>query len=196
MDKGKIIAELTKDKELMEVCRKITSNSPIWEDLYQEVLIILLQKPNELIQEIYQSGKLRAFAIKTMLNQWTNEYSAFAKQNEHLINKVVYTQNTTQLPVFSDPSITSNIKHWEAIIKEQNYNITSINPQTIKIVSVMEQMRVEDNNSGSGCPYRTIIFNNFLKCGSIRETADAMNINFMSIQRTVLEIKQKIREKK
>jgi DNA-directed RNA polymerase specialized sigma24 family protein len=208
-----ILNELSKDKELISVCKGIAGGSYLWEDLYQDTFLILFEKPKEVIDEADRNGKLKALAIKIMLNQWSKLgelsrrtqhvqfVSKWSKKNDmtQRTRDIEYITNMTSIPYFTSesttPSTTANIKYWEKVIKDNNYNITEINPRSIKTLLVMEQMRVEDNKVGTGCPYRTIIFNYYLELGSVRAVADYTGINFMSIQRTIKEVKQIIRTK-
>ena len=192
-----IITALSQDKDLMRTCKVITQGSDLWEDLFQQTMVILLEKPSEMITEAYKSGKLKAFAIKIFLNQWSGRYSQFNTTTARLVPTLEYS-DYTPIPTFSQPTITEDTPYWEGVIKDKQYHIIDINPSTITVVKVMETMATEDKSKegGSGMPYRTIVFNNYLRLGSVRKVATELNINFMSIQRTITEVKQIIRSSK
>ena len=179
----------------MRTCKAITQNSDLWEDLFQQTMVILLEKPSEMITEAYKSGKLKALAIKIFLNQWSGRYSQFNTTTARLIPVVEYSDHTP-IPTFSQPTITDNITYWESVISENQYHIIDINPSTIRAVKVMQEMAKEDRLTGSGMPYRTMVFNTYLRLGSVRKVATELNVNFMAIQRTITEIKKIIRASK
>lgn len=195
---NKIITGLSQDKELMEVCKKIVHNSPLWKDLFQQTMMFLFERPQEVILQSYRAGKIKGFAIKYMMNQQSDPYSAFHKQGN-----IKYTSDISSLvmPSFSEPTTSANIPYWQNIIKENNYYITEITPHTIKAVQIMEEMKEYDRqhinakDGKSGFPYRTIIFNEYLRFKSIRKVEQHFNgaISFMDIHRTITSVKKKLR---
>ena len=61
-----LIAELAADKEIKDACKKI--NYSLHEDIYQDLFVILCQTPEDKLKEMKQSGFLRFWIIRTIMN--------------------------------------------------------------------------------------------------------------------------------
>jgi len=67
------------DKELTRICRAVTKNHELWEDLKQEVFIILVNKGD--LEERWRSGTFFAFAYMIAYKQYNLSKSKFYRKH-------------------------------------------------------------------------------------------------------------------
>ncbi len=80
MTKNSIISEIAKSKEYIDACNRITYQHPLSADLFQDVLLILLEKDESYIIDLHTSGTLKFFFIRIILNQFRSNNSPFYKK--------------------------------------------------------------------------------------------------------------------
>jgi hypothetical protein len=68
--------DLLSDEELHELAQKLC-NCP--DDLIQEVVLLLLEMPDEKWQQINEGGYLRFYIVRTMMTMATSKRSSFSK---------------------------------------------------------------------------------------------------------------------
>ena len=68
--------DLLSDQELYELAEKLC-NCP--DDLIQEVVLLLLEMPEEKWQQINEGGYLRFYVVRTMMTMATSKRSSFSK---------------------------------------------------------------------------------------------------------------------
>ena len=73
-----VITKTSQDKELKQICRKIGGN--LAEDLFQELMLILLEYDKEKLLSICNKGYYKWFLVKTLTNQFNSNSSPFAKK--------------------------------------------------------------------------------------------------------------------
>jgi hypothetical protein len=73
-----VIIKTSQDKELKQICRKIGGN--LADDLFQELMLILLEYDKEKLLSIYNKGYYKWFLVKTLTNQFNSNSSPFAKK--------------------------------------------------------------------------------------------------------------------
>lgn len=79
MTASEIINQVARDPEYKTICRKFVS-SDLYEDLFQELIIILLEKPSDKIEEVYRTGGIKWFIIRILQNQ-TRSNGGFFREN-------------------------------------------------------------------------------------------------------------------
>ena len=73
-----LITKTSQDKELRQICRKIGGN--LSDDLFQELMVILLEYNQEKLIDIYNKGYYKWFLVKTLTNQFNSNSSPFNKK--------------------------------------------------------------------------------------------------------------------
>lgn len=79
LSKNQIISELYVSHEFNECISKMHPED-LRDDLRSEVILILLETPEERLKQIYQSGGLKFFAVRIILNQIQSVTSSFYKK--------------------------------------------------------------------------------------------------------------------
>ena len=73
-----LITKTSQDKELRQICRKIGGN--LSDDLFQELMLILLEYNEQKLIDIYNKGYYKWFLVKTLTNQFNSNSSPFNKK--------------------------------------------------------------------------------------------------------------------
>jgi len=82
MNKAQIIEAIYKDPAYRNVCRNIASPT-LFEDLFHEVIINLLDLPDEKIQDASEKKYLKFLFVKIAHNSWNSKHSPFYKKYRH-----------------------------------------------------------------------------------------------------------------
>ena len=82
MSKHKIIEAIYNDSAYRNVCRNIASLA-LFEDLYHEVIINLLELPDDKIQDAYERKYLKFLFVKIAHNSWNSKHSPFYRKYRH-----------------------------------------------------------------------------------------------------------------
>ena len=90
MDKYKIIDEISKDKIVEEIVYNIGSkDDEDLKDLIQDIYINLLEKEDNLIENLYDTNQLKYFIIRMVVNNIHSKNSPYyTKYKKDKINKV------------------------------------------------------------------------------------------------------------
>ena len=82
MGKTQIIEAIYKDPAYRNVCRNIASPT-LFEDLFHEVVINLLDLPEDKIQEAKDKKYLKFLFVKIAHNSWNSKHSPFYRKYRH-----------------------------------------------------------------------------------------------------------------
>jgi len=82
MNKAQIIEAIYKDSAYRNVCRNIASPA-LFEDLFHEVIINLLNMPDEKIQQAKDKKYLKFLFVKIAHNSWNSKHSPFYRKYRH-----------------------------------------------------------------------------------------------------------------
>ena len=90
MDKYKIIDEISKDKVVEEIVYNIGSkDDEDLKDLIQDIYINLLEKEDNLIENLYSTNQLKFYIIRMVVNNIHSKNSPYyTKYKKDKINKV------------------------------------------------------------------------------------------------------------
>lgn len=162
LTKHSIVNEIANDKEYKSICKKL---SPILhEDLYQDLMIILLKYDENKLIEIHNKNQLKFFIVKILMNQSKSQTSPLFKQ--HLLK-----------PNYKDID-------WY----DEHDNLNELLIQTTESTIDLYSAKNDDNW------YRTELFRLYLRIGSIRALSRQTTIPVMSIQRSLSEFKRDIKQ--
>lgn len=90
MDKYSIIDEISKDKLVEEIVYNIGDRGDEdLKDLIQDIYINLLEKENDLIENLYSTNQLKFYIVKMVVNNIHSKNSPYyTKYKKDKINKV------------------------------------------------------------------------------------------------------------
>jgi len=157
-----IINQIANDREYYTLCGKLAPNFK--DDLFQELMVILLEYDKDKIFKLYCENKIRFFVVKILMNQACSNTSPFFKKYRMRIN-------------YADIDW-----HDEQSIPDELIHATT--------PAIQSYSKENDNNW-----YRTELFMQYIKEGSIRKLSAKTGIPPMSINRSLIEFKREIKTK-
>lgn len=81
MNKEQILSKIYSDKEYDKAIRNICKDKVhFFDDLKQELFLALLQKPEEVLIELYTQGKLKFYFVRMVMNQVNSNGSPFYRK--------------------------------------------------------------------------------------------------------------------
>ena len=80
MTKSQIIEQISKDKDYHRMALNIGKEYNISKDLFQELMLVLLDYKDETIETLHEKKQLKFFCSRIMSNMFTNEKGVFCKQ--------------------------------------------------------------------------------------------------------------------
>jgi hypothetical protein len=188
MTAAQIIIMVSTSRDYREVCKNITKGNPLHEDLFQDLIEILLKKDPEYIETIYRDGYLRGYILKILGNQYKSTNSKFYKENKQFSDLTV--QNVTTTAYYDEEEIKQTPK---------GFNISYI-PEDIpenqleEIIKIVEVNKLKDQGDFKEPRdwYKNQVFTMYLKAGSYRKLeAEADSpLKRNTIALTVKEYKQ------
>jgi DNA-directed RNA polymerase specialized sigma24 family protein len=98
--KAEIIEQLSKEQWFKDACRKIAPSKDVAEELYQYAFLVLLEKPNKQIEEIYEGGYLKFYCIRILSNAIHGKFSPFSKnriyEHEEVADTIAVDESINQ----------------------------------------------------------------------------------------------------
>lgn len=167
LSRDEIVKIISEDKELPKICRKLAKEKSRADDLYQELMLVLLEYNPNRIEEIYNqsSSAFKFFVVRIAMNMAYNKGSKFNR----MMN--CCTELTTDIAEETHPNR-------EPIFQEVEKTIASIQ---------------DEYRSKNKFPYELRMFEQYLKEGSLRRISDKTNIPLKSVFAAVNSIRKKIK---
>jgi hypothetical protein len=163
MTKDIIITSIAKNEQLKAYARKTTKGNILWEDIIAEMILYLIEMPEDRFISIYRSEGLQSYCYKIIHLSWNSVYSPF------------YKKYLTEEPK------TDNVTF------DYNYEIDILYDK-----AVIEVKNLKYDVSKSGLPTKAILFDSYLKHGSYRKVAKEFDIPTMTIYNIINGIKEQI----
>lgn len=157
------IADLIgRDKTYYAICRKIARSSDLADDLYQHILLTILEGKAGKIEQVAEAGNLRWYFVRLCINQYrSTDTSTFSRLHKHFEQVIEYK------PI-EEESIDYNEFEEEF---ENEYN------QVTKYI----------NERGW---YHAKLFELYVEVGSIRKLSKQTNISHVSIFKSIKDTKE------
>lgn len=172
MTKDAIIKEIAKDPEYQRACKKIAANSYLADELYQEVMLVLLEYPEEKILKIYEEKRIKWFVISILVKMCHSTTSPFFKK----IRKFSYLSQ----------AIESNDSHPRAECEPDPVQINEL--AEIVDMSEKELLNTEDG-------YEKLLLKLSVEMQSVQKLSQEMNANYLSIWISINNYKKKLKRK-
>ena len=78
-----VILDLYRSGEIKKACLTITGGDPLWRDLEQECVLILLEKDPAKILQIQGQGYFKFYVVRLLLNLYRGKNNQFAQKYRH-----------------------------------------------------------------------------------------------------------------
>jgi hypothetical protein len=79
MTTNEIIENLNKDQVIETIAHNLRVDSEFFDDLVQEIYLIVLQYDNEKLNDIWSKGQIKFWLSRVMMNTWNSRTSRFFK---------------------------------------------------------------------------------------------------------------------
>ena len=182
MSKNDAISSIAKSKSLKSMAYKFVGSSN-YEDLFQEMLLRLLNMPEERIIELQENKQLERYAYGIMTNEAFNPNNKFRKLYEIDIVKIEVT--TQKIVDEQQEGIKATLK--EIQVAEEKYGF--VNDQVIKFERTCD--KVLTNVKKDLKQYEAVLAANaYLELGNYRRVSVHTGVNKMTIHRMVKDFKE------
>jgi DNA-directed RNA polymerase specialized sigma24 family protein len=182
VSKNDAISSIAKSKSLKSMAYKFVGSSN-YEDLFQEMLLRLLNMPEERIIELQENKQLERYAYGIMTNEAFNPNNKFRKLYEIDIVKIEVT--TQKIVDEQQEGIKATLK--EIQVAEEKYGF--VNDQVIKFERTCD--KVLTNVKKDLKQYEAVLAANaYLELGNYRRVSVHTGVNKMTIHRMVKDFKE------
>jgi DNA-directed RNA polymerase specialized sigma24 family protein len=182
VSKNDAITSIAKSKSLKSMAYKFVGSSN-YEDLFQEMLLRLLNMPEERIIELQENKQLERYAYGIMTNEAFNPNNKFRKLYEIDIVKIEVT--TQKIVDEQQEGIKATLK--EIQVAEEKYGF--VNDQVIKFERTCD--KVLTNVKKDLKQYEAVLAANaYLELGNYRRVSVHTGVNKMTIHRMVRDFKE------
>jgi len=84
-----MIDQLYNDKRIDDACKKIAKGNDLWQDLKQELFVVLCEYDQSKIKEIIEKKQIMYFIVRILLNFYNSKTSPFYKKFKHINDEVI-----------------------------------------------------------------------------------------------------------
>lgn len=84
-----MIDQLFKDKRIDDACKKIAKGNDLWQDLKQELFVVLCEYDQQKLKEIIDKKQIMYFIVRILLNFYNSKTSTFYKKFKHINDEVI-----------------------------------------------------------------------------------------------------------
>jgi DNA-directed RNA polymerase specialized sigma24 family protein len=148
------IMQLYDSGELRKACLSIGGSQ--WaDDLEQEILLVLFEKPEKKILDAHAAGYFRFYVVRIIMNFWSSKNSGFHQKYRHLDEKVELDFDIVDDNI---PKDETKLLALEAVIDKLAEGKDF--PYEQKLLQLHLQLKTKKKVSrATGIPYRTVCHN-------------------------------------
>jgi DNA-directed RNA polymerase specialized sigma24 family protein len=173
ISKDEIINKVCSNKEYKRICKRIADGNPLYEDLYQELILLLLEYDAAKLEGIYDRGELNWFIVGCLNNMYRSNRSGFhAKYRHH--------QHNAELSY--DLADGGKRTGWTEPYASYNPELDRLYDD---VTAELKQLSW----------YEQELFRSYLREGSVRKLAAKTDIPYRTIGLTVMKVRNKITKK-
>lgn len=112
-----MIDQLYNDKRIDEACKKIAKGNDLWQDLKQELFVVLCEYDQSKLKEIIEKKQIMYFIVRILLNFYNSKTSTFYKKFKHINDEVIDLKFIKQL---EDESYSDELDKIELAFEQAN----------------------------------------------------------------------------
>lgn len=159
MTRNEIIDQVSKDKSYIEFCKKVCSGKDIHKDLYQYVMLTILEMDGAKIEDIHNRVGIKAYIFGIIYKSIKGNRSSFQAEYEGKLNlEDIDYKNFVFTDDEEDPALEHLDKFDEALSKECNACIMKgVYPAQVRIYEIYEQTgSYKTVSQDTRIPYKTV----------------------------------------
>jgi len=168
MNRTQIIESIAKDPEYRKACRQIAKDSYLADELFQELMIILLEYDENKIVLIWNEKRIKWFVISILLKMCHSKTSPFYKK----IRK--FSDCSNELTVFD--------------IQDENINHAQEIPDIFQMVECTDNILLTTENG-----YEKVLLKMSVELGSVQKVSQSLGIPYLSVWISINNYKKKIK---
>lgn len=84
-----MIDKLFADKRIDEACKKVAKGNDLWQDLKQELFVVLCEYDQQKLKEVIDKKQIMYFIVRILLNFYNSKTSPFYKKFKHINDEVI-----------------------------------------------------------------------------------------------------------
>lgn len=192
MNRNEIIAELYNSREFNETIGKMHP-AGLRDDLRSEVILILCEKDEQEIISIYQSGGLKYYTVRIILNLIQSSTSPFYKKFRIQSLDLSVLRDQTSYDIASELSDSTVVDNKELSKFSLRYSIGGVYHDETSDRQHLEGLALDAIDTLYW--YDKEIIKLYLKLGTYRAVEDETGIPWESVYKTVQKACQKIKLK-
>lgn len=162
MTRNSIIEGIYRDKQYLNYCKQVCGIGDIYNDLFQYVVLYLMEMNEDKLIALSESGGLRMYVARIIYINAKSERSEFNKQ-------------------YKDRLIYADMIEYEAT----DENIFFLIQQEL-------ENEVQECNAKNIYPASAKLLQIYAECGSYQEVANRMNIPYKTVRRVIITLREKI----
>lgn len=170
--RNQIIQGVYNDKQYLSYCKRVCKQGDLYNDLFQYVVLYLLEMPELKLIELHESGNLRSYIARIIYINANSERSEFRKQyrSELDIDGLVLMQ----VEDYADFEIELKLNHVKSELTKEINECTEkgVYPASVKLLEM------------------------YAETGSFQEVANRTNIHYRTVYRHINSLIDKIKKGK
>lgn len=163
MLRNEIIKQIYDDKQYINYCKQVCVGGDLYNDLFQYVVLYLMEMPKGKLESLYDSGGLRMYVARIIYINAKSERSEFKKQ---YIDKIVYNEMYD-------------------VEGEDNEHLL------IKVSKEVEK-EINECTAKGRYPASAKLLEIYAECGSYQEVANRTKLKYKTVRRLISELREKI----
>lgn len=171
MTRNEIIEEIYKDRQYIDYCFRVCQGGDIHKDLFQYVVLYLMEMPKGKLEKIHKRGELRMYVARMIYINVNSQRSQFSKQysTTGIVEftpsvKYDYIENSEEQPDLKLEKVETKLKEEVLFCHQKN-----IYPASVKLLEIYSEL------------------------GSFQKVADATRIPYKTVRRHIMGLTEKIR---
>jgi len=162
-----VITELYTSGEIRKACLTITGGDPLWRDLEQETVLILLEKDPDKIMQTFNAGYLKFYVVRLIINLYRGKNNQFAHK---------YRQHDTNAEVSAD--LPADQSEYNALMDD---------------LWAIAQTEMDSWAKGGAFPYDKTLLHEYMQTFNMKRLSRETNIPYRSIIFSIEKSKERIK---
>ena len=164
-----LISKITSDRYFIDYCYKLTGGKDIYKDLYQFILLALLEMPKDK-QEAIANGNYKNYVTRMIWLNWKSDTAPFRK-----------------LYIFKEEDLDQDIKEE---IEDIQYSEDSL-----QIIDEVLREEIDYHHKKKTFPWNVELFKMYVDVGSYHEMARKINIPYATVRYNINDLIVRINER-
>lgn len=193
MTRNEIIEGIYKDSQYLSYCKQVCSGGDLHNDLFQYVVLYLMEMNESKLIALSESGGLRMYVARIIYINAKSDRSDFMKQYN---GKIELPEGSYYFEGKNYGKV--KVSNFERVINSElfnaNHNFSESEENLYDIEDVEAELRKEVIfcNSKNIYPASAKLLEIYAECGSYQEVANRTKIPYKTVRRHIITLREKI----